>query len=127
MLYHRSTAVGGGAPTAPVRQPEDSYLPPLMSRAQQVQHWSWVTLLLATLAYFWIWWLRPEHNISTFSYVLNSIGIAWQTFIPIYFVFILPRARVPSPWLPLPPGYRVAMVVTKVPSEPFAVVRETLH
>ena len=62
----------------------------------------------------------------TFSYVLNVIVIAWLTLLPLYFILILPRARVPAQ-LPVPPGYRVAMVVTKVPSEPFRVVRETLE
>jgi cellulose synthase/poly-beta-1,6-N-acetylglucosamine synthase-like glycosyltransferase len=97
-----------------------------MSRVQKVQHWSWTAVLLAALAYFWIWWLRPDHNIGTFAYVVNVIVIAWQTLLPLYFILILPRARVPSPQLPVPPGYRVAVVVTKVPAEPFPLVRETL-
>jgi cellulose synthase/poly-beta-1,6-N-acetylglucosamine synthase-like glycosyltransferase len=86
----------------------------------------WLVILLGALVYFWVWWLQPEHNIGTFSYVLNVIVIAWVTLLPLYFILILSRARVPTE-LPVPAGYRVAMVVTKVPSEPFPIVRETLE
>ena len=116
----------GWAATAHVRQLEGLHLVPLMSRAQKIQYRIWLTIVLVALVYFWIWWLQPEHNIGTFSYVLNVIVIAWLTLLPLYFVLILPRAHVPAQ-LPVPPGYRVAMVVTKVPSEPFPVVQETLE
>ena len=106
---------------------EGPNLSPLMSHSQKVQYRVWRVILLGTLAYFWIWWLQPEHNIGTFSYVLNVIVIAWVTLLPLYFILILSRARVPAAELPVSAGYRVAMVVTKVPSEPFPIVRETLE
>jgi cellulose synthase/poly-beta-1,6-N-acetylglucosamine synthase-like glycosyltransferase len=97
-----------------------------MTRAQKIQYWLWVAFLFVVLIYFWIWWLQPEHNIGTFSYILNVIVIAWLTLLPLYFVLILSRARVPAQ-LPVPAGYRVAMVVTKAPPEPFPIVQETLE
>jgi cellulose synthase (UDP-forming) len=97
-----------------------------MNHAQKIQYRIWVAFLIVGLAYFWIWWLRPEHNIGAFSYVLNLIVIAWLTLLPLYFILILSRARVPAQ-LPVPAGYRVAMVVTKAPSEPFPIVQETLE
>jgi cellulose synthase/poly-beta-1,6-N-acetylglucosamine synthase-like glycosyltransferase len=126
MLNHQPP--NGGRPAAPgIRQSsEESFLFPLMSRAQKVQYWTWLAILLVALAYFWIWWLRPEHNIGTFSYVLNLIVIAWLTLLPLYFILFLSRARVPAQ-LPVPDGYRVAMVVTKAPSEPFPIIWETLE
>jgi len=105
---------------------EEPDLSPLMSHSQKVQYCIWLVILLGALAYFWIWWLEPEHNIGTYSYVLNVIVIAWVTLLPLYFILILSRARLPAPELLVPAGYRVAMVVTKVPSEPFSIVRETL-
>ena len=81
---------------------------------------------LATLVFFWAWWLRPEHNIGTASYLYVSLLQAWLTFLPAYFLFIFFRARQPVGPVRLPPGCRVAMVVTKAPSEPFPVVAETL-
>ena len=105
--------------------PDGPYLSPLMSRAQKIQYWIWLAFLLGALAYFWIWWLRPEHNIGTFSYIVNVAVVAWQTLLPLYFILILPRARTPAQ-IPIPPGYRVAMIVTRAPSEPFQIVRKTL-
>jgi cellulose synthase/poly-beta-1,6-N-acetylglucosamine synthase-like glycosyltransferase len=126
MRYNRLPVVGRAA-IARVRQLGGSYLCPLMSRTQKIHHWGWLAILLVALAYFWIWWLRPEHNIGTFGYLINVIATAWLTLLPLYFILILTRARVPSPQISVPPGYRVAMVVTKVPSEPFPLVRETLE
>ena len=45
---------------------------------------------------------------------------------PAWLLFFLNRARRPNPALPVPDG-RVAMVVTKAPSEPWQVVRHTLE
>jgi cellulose synthase (UDP-forming) len=126
LLYWQSLAGRRGA-TGHVPRSGRSYLCPLMNRAQKAQYWCWLAILFAALAYFWTWWLRPEHNIGTFSYVINAIILAWLTLLPFYFILIQSRARLPSPRLPLPPGYRVAMVVTKVPAEPFPLVRETLQ
>jgi len=106
---------------------EGQYLSPLMSHSQKMQYRIWLVVLLGALVYFWIWWLQPEHNIGTFRYALNVIVIAWVTLLPLYFILILSRARMPTPELPVPAGYRVAMIVTKVPSEPFPVIRETLE
>ncbi len=126
-MNYSQLPVEGRVATTCIRQLQGSYLSPLMSRTQRVQYWGWLAILLAALTYFWIWWLRPEHNIGTLSYVINSIVTAWLTLLPLYFILILSRARAPSPQLPVPAGYRVAMVVTKVPSEPFPLVRETLE
>jgi cellulose synthase (UDP-forming) len=122
----RQSPAGDALTTACVRQSEEAYLSPLMNHAQKVQYWIWVAFLLGALAYFWFWWLRPEHNIGTFNYALNLVVVAWVTLLPLYLILIVARARVLTQ-LPVPPGYRVAMVVTKAPSEPFPLVRETLE
>ena len=82
-----------------------------MNHAQKVQYRLLVALLFVVLIYFWVWWLRPEHNIGTFSYVLNVIVLAWLTLLPLYFVLILSRARVPAQ-LPVPPGYRWCALIS---------------
>jgi cellulose synthase (UDP-forming) len=125
MLYHELPV--RRAMIARLRGSAASYLSPLMSRTQKMQYWGWLAILLLAFTYFWSWLFQPEHNIGTVSYIINVVVIAWQTLLPLYFILILSRARVPSAQLPVPPGYRVAMVVTKVPSEPFALVRETLQ
>lgn len=80
---------------------------------------------LVTLAYFWLWWLDRDRVIDWPYYVIVTMTLAWITLLPSYFIFIFLNARVVDRRSPLPAG-RVAMVVTKAPSEPFAVVRKTL-
>ncbi|HEF4752125.1 TPA: glycosyltransferase [Burkholderia multivorans] len=81
---------------------------------------------VAALAIFWRWWLRDEHYVDAFRFGVNCFILFWTTFIPGYFIFIIRSAVVPNPALDVPRGWRVAMVVTKAPSEPFEVVRTTL-
>jgi cellulose synthase (UDP-forming) len=78
------------------------------------------------MTYFWSWWLRPEHIAGAASFVLVSLVLAWVTLEPLYFLLVFSRAKKPAGALRLPPGSRVAMVVTKAPSEPFSVAAETL-
>lgn len=111
----------------PLRIPDaDPYLVPLMSRGQKALFYLGVALWVASLVYFWGWWLRPEHNISTLPYVVLSVLVAWVMLLPLYFVAVMFNAKKANPKRPAPTDVRVAMVVTKAPSEPFPVVRETL-
>ncbi|WP_091917754.1 glycosyltransferase family 2 protein [Mesorhizobium sp. YR577] len=81
---------------------------------------------LAALVYFWAWWIDPAHYLGLFGFLAVSLPLAWVTFLPGYFLAIFYRARKPNGPLRLPAGSRVAMVVTKAPSEPFSVVAVTL-
>lgn len=81
---------------------------------------------LIAFLYFWIWWLKPEHNIGTWTYAYVTILQAWITFLPGYFLIIFFSGKKASGDVRLPAGSRVAMVVTKAPSEPFSVVQQTL-
>jgi cellulose synthase (UDP-forming) len=85
-----------------------------------------ISCWLAALGYFWIWWCQSAHIISWTAFVLITLVVAWVTLVPAYFILIFLDARTVSPAARLPEG-RVAMVVTKAPSEPFAVVRATLQ
>lgn len=80
---------------------------------------------LITLGYFWVWWFLPEHITSTPRFVAISLVLMWATLIPAYFIFIFAGSRVPAKSSDLMPG-RIAMIVTKAPSEPFSVVKKTL-
>ncbi|MCW3481139.1 glycosyltransferase [Neisseriaceae bacterium JH1-16] len=116
---------GVGVKTTPSAEPP--LLVPLLSGKQR-----WVFALLCagwaiSLAVFWVWWLRPEHNIDTFRFIANTVVLFWTTIIPAYFVTVFARARIANPARPVPPGMKVAMVVTKAPSEPFELVRTTLE
>lgn len=81
---------------------------------------------LIAMGYFWTWWLDPRHIITVSGYVLVSAVLLWVTGLPLYFLVIVSGAKKASGTLSLPPESRVAMIVTKAPSEPFSVVAETL-
>ncbi len=83
----------------------------------------WVT----TLVLFWTYWLQPSHFNNLFGMVVNSILLAWTTLLPGYYFYFVSRMKKPNPRIDFPENQRVAMVVTKVPSEPFSLVKETLE
>lgn len=107
-------------------KPPPVFLVPLLSARQRAVFAGLCAVWLLSLAAFWAWWLRPEHNVDLFRYAVNCAVLFWTTVIPGYFVLIFARARVSNPARAVPAGLRVAMVVTKAPSEPFPVVRTTL-
>ena len=103
------------------------YLLPLFRRRQKFEFFALIGVWLLTLGYFWNWWFIPDHNIGTIRFVLTTFVVAWITLLPLYFVAVFLNARVVNRAIPLAPDLRVAMVVTKAPSEPFYVVRQTLE
>ena len=112
------------------RQPEALRVPflvPVMNRSQRVEYTICVFILLSVLFFLWKWWLQPGHNNDTTWFVLASIGLAWVSLLPLYLIFVFFVSRAPANNFPIPSDYRVAMVVTKAPSEPFSIVRETLQ
>lgn len=85
-----------------------------------------VSLWFVTLVWFWQWWLKPQHIISIEGAVICSLLLAWNTMLPAYYFFFVWQMKRANPNLALPPHWRVAMVVTKAPSEPWDVVEKTL-
>src|SRR5262244_2487953 len=73
---------------------------------------------IASIIYFWNWWLDPAHIIGPSHFLIVTVTLAWITFEPLYFLVVFAGARKPTAALHLPPRSRVAMVVTKAPSEP---------
>ena len=102
-------------------------LVPLLTPRQKFIQGSLAVIWVVGLVYFWVWWLDPEHNVSWVRYALNTAVMAWVSLLPLYIVSMFFFARVPAGDFELPPGSRVAMVVTKAPSESFSLVRKTLE
>jgi cellulose synthase (UDP-forming) len=75
---------------------------------------------------FWEWWLRPEHIDGVWRYGVVTALIGWVFLLQVWFLFFLMRAHRCVAPDPVPGQFRVAMIVTKTPSEPFDVVRATL-
>jgi cellulose synthase (UDP-forming) len=83
-------------------------------------------LWLASVIFFWTWWLEPGHQATLAGLVVNSAVLAFDlVVVPLWFFFFLLRMRRPAPALEVA-QLRTAMVVTKAPSEPWELVRHTL-
>lgn len=102
-------------------------LSPVFTGWRRVVNIAGIVLWTASLIWFWLWWLQPEHFSGPIRYTLVTLVQVWITLIPAYFIFIFAGARVPHASMKLPADSRVAMVVTKAPSEPFPVVQKTLE
>ncbi|WP_394893699.1 glycosyltransferase family 2 protein [Mesorhizobium sp. AaZ16] len=100
---------------------------PILTGYRRIEFLAEVLVWFATLIYFWVWWLEPAHYIGFFGFLTVTIVLAWVTLLPAYFLVIFYRGRRPDGPLRLSAGSRVAMVVTKAPSEPFSVVAVTLE
>ncbi|MGG6896700.1 glycosyltransferase family 2 protein [Rhizobium sp. BR 315] len=105
---------------------DEALMTPILQGRKRAEYAVCATLWLAALVYFWSWWFTPAHHVDPVGSVLLTLVLAWVTIIPAYFIIVFFRAQKPNGRLRLPAGSRVAMVVTKAPSEPFAVVARTL-
>jgi len=77
-------------------------------------------------AWFWVWWLGPGHGRWTAGSVVVTVLMGWVFLLPSYFYFFICRMTRPNRELPLP-DLRVAILVTKAPSEPWPVLQRTLE
>lgn len=102
------------------------YLAPLFSRGQRAEFVIEYVLWAAGFVYLWTWWLKPQHIISVPGYLYASVTLAWLSGLPFYYLSMVGGARIPAAANSIARSSRVAMVVTKAPSEPFPVVEETL-
>lgn len=75
---------------------------------------------------FWRWWLAPAHRIGWPGLIVNSVLLAYMCLLPAYFLVAANRLRKVSPALAVS-ELRVAIVVTRAPSEPWTMVQGTLE
>ncbi|EEW26443.1 glycosyltransferase [Rhodobacter ferrooxidans] len=104
-----------------------AFLSPILWGRIRVKYGLGVVLWLTASVYFWQWWLRPDHVLGWGRYGLITALLVWTYLLQVYFLFFLMRASRSSAPAPYPGKYRVAMIVTKTPSEPFAIVQRTLE
>jgi cellulose synthase (UDP-forming) len=96
-----------------------------LSGMDRVRVAAWTVLWVAGFVFFWTWWLQPQHRTGWVALAVNSLLLAYLTAVPVYFLVLANRLREVNPALPVP-DLRVAFVVTKAPSEPWATARATL-
>ncbi|NDC36074.1 MAG: glycosyltransferase, partial [Synechococcaceae bacterium WB9_2_112] len=76
---------------------------------------------------FWAWWLQPAHWAGPWGMAINTLLMVVVTALPLWtFYFVVQMQRV-NPHSAFPHDLRLAMVVTKAPSEPWPLVQETLE
>lgn len=108
------------------RRPSER-LVPVFTGERRVAYVAGVTAWIGGLAWFWLWWFRPEHVISFVSFTTLSVIMAWITLLPAYFIYLFAGSKMTRYIAKQCVPGRIALVVTKAPSEPFEVVRKTLN
>lgn len=102
-------------------------LKPLFSGGRAFKYNLLAGLWFAFSLWFWAWWLNPDHVIGLGRYLLITGGLIWAWSMQLFFVVVFLQAHRSAAPDPEPGQWRVAMIVTKTPSEPFEVVRKTLE
>ncbi|MQQ09336.1 glycosyltransferase [Epibacterium sp. SM1979] len=102
------------------------YLRALWTRRQQKRNLILILLWAACAVFFWQWWLRPAHWATGVQFWVATLALAWLFYLQLFFVLVFRQAKVPAFGPPAPGSVRVAMIVTKTPSEPLSVLIPTL-
>jgi cellulose synthase (UDP-forming) len=83
---------------------------------------------LAAVVAFLTWWFGQDGLGPNAGSVVSSVVLVLHVLVlPSWFFLLANRARRPAPGLRPPDDVRVAMVVTKAPSEPWPMLRRTLE
>ena len=86
-----------------------------------------VILWLTALSMFFHWWIQYKHVGTSMGFFLTSLVLLWTYGLPAYcFVFIL-KMKTPDKGMEINQQYRIAMIVTKAPSEPLSILQKTLE
>lgn len=99
----------------------------ILSKKERFLFNSLISVWIFLLIIFWIWWFEPSHIGFLWGFILTSFVVAWPIIIFGYSFFFLVRMKRLDNTRSANPNLRVAIVVTKAPSEPFRVVQETLE
>jgi cellulose synthase (UDP-forming) len=109
----------------PRRRPLPRTFVPVLSGRDRVLVGVLTACWIAAFVFFWAWWLQPGHRVGWVGLVVNSVLLAYVTAIPVYFLILANRLREVDPRIAVP-KLRVAFVVTRAPSEEWALARTTL-
>jgi cellulose synthase (UDP-forming) len=75
---------------------------------------------------FVVWWMQPSHHTNLLGSIIGTSVCFLNILVPAYFYAFVRRMKVVNPYLQPSPNWRVAIVVTKAPSEPWDIVRTNL-
>ncbi len=116
----------GGLRAAPQPDPGPGGTISLFSGRQKVIYAVMCALWAAAAVWFWVWWLDPAHFVGWAELTFASIPLAWIHGLQLFFVVVLLQAARSAAPAPKIGQWRVAMIVTKTPSEPFEILQATL-
>ena len=109
------------------RRRANRHLRDVLTRGQRLRLGCLIAAWGLLSVWAWQWWFEPQHASSMLALVINSLLLSVEMIVlPGWFFFWTWRMKQPNPDL-APPAVRAAMIVTKAPSEPWPIVRETLE
>lgn len=109
------------------RQLDPAMLAPVLRGGMRARYLVLTGFWGACVAWFWLWWLDPTHVANPTGYALSTLALGWIYGLQLYFVAVFLGAKRSAAPDPKPGDFRVAMVVTKTPSEPLSVLIPTLN
>lgn len=98
----------------------------IFSRRQMATYLALCAVWAVAVVYFWVWWLDPAHFVGWLPFLFATIPLVWLHGLQLFFVYVLLQSSRSAAPDPVPGQWRVAMIVTKTPSEPFDVLKKTL-
>ncbi len=101
------------------------YTKPLLRGRKRIKYHILAAIWAVAAIWFWVWWLNPDHILPGLRYWIVTIALSWLFILQILLIVVSRRAVVPCS--DPPADVRVAMIVTKTPSEPFSILRDTLE
>lgn len=105
---------------------QDAFMAPLTTGWARAKYQALAGLWALAALFFWVWWLRPDHDIGAVRYWIATACLGWIFFLQAFFITVFLNGRRSVAPDPQPGRWRVAMVVTKTPGEPLALLQKTL-
>lgn len=102
------------------------FMIPVMGRGKRLILLYLIFIWLISLSIFLIYWFQPQHIVRWDKFIINTLLLLWINLIPGYFFVFVFRMKQVNPEIAIPVTWRVGMVTTRAPSEPFSIVKETL-
>lgn len=125
MQTARDTLTSTASSEPPRNRDLDPYTKPLLRGRKRGKYHVLAAIWAVAALWFWAWWLHPDHILSGVRYWVVTIALSWLFILQILLIVVSRRAVVPASEPPA--DVRVAMIVTKTPSEPFSLLRKTLE
>jgi len=105
---------------------DKAFLLDVMTTKQKRRFKILVLFWLLNLLFMLVWWLNKDHVVDWFRFWLNTILLLYMLALPGYMFFFIARMKRVNPEIEIPKRWKVAMITTRSPSEPFSMAKVTL-